>query len=319
MDTINKLYVYTFYRFKQIDNIMKCKSSIDNNLKHKYLRGTIIIANEGINGSLSGNKKDLDECIKFIKSIMKIRKLIIKINTTEHIPFNRMKVRLKKEIVSLGRGKIDVNKYRGKLINAEDWNRIISDQNTKIVDVRNDFEIGIGKFQKSLNPKTTSFREFPRAFQKLNINKNDKVAMYCTGGIRCEKASSYLKNIGFKNVVQLNGGIINYLQFIKKTKKNSKWDGECFVFDDRISIDKKLERGKFYQCYGCRHPITKEDKLSKFYKKGVHCHYCYKKRTVKQKNNSKMRQMQIDKAEKLGIDHSFKKIKLGTVSYPNAE
>ena len=306
---MKNFFIYSFYRFKEINDISQLKILFDNFLIKKKVKGTILIANEGINGSVSGTKIDLDDLLKFIKFNLKIRKLEIKINKTDFLPFNRMKIRLKKEIVSLGQGNIDTNKYRGHLIDPKNWNKIISDKNTKVLDVRNEFEIGIGKFAGSINPKTKSFRQFPDIIKKLKIKKTDKIAMYCTGGIRCEKSSAFMKMKGYRNVVQLEGGIIKYLEYINSKNQKNLWQGECFVFDDRVTVNRKLLKGKYLQCYGCRRPITRKETKSKFYKKGVSCPYCYNERTLKQKQRSNMRQMQIDNAIVNKSHTSFRKIK----------
>ena len=170
----------------------------------------------------------------------------------------------------MGVGKIDVNKNKGDLIDPSDWNKIIMDENTRIIDVRNNFEIEIGKFYKSERPNTKSFRQFPSTFKKMNIKKNEKIAMYCTGGIRCEKASAFLKSSGYKNIVQLDGGILNYLKYTKHHSKKI-WNGECFVFDNRVTLKYDLSQGKYIQCFGSRRPITKKDVRSPLYKKGVSC------------------------------------------------
>lgn len=306
---MNNLFVYTFYRFKNLKNIDQHKSIFDKYLLNRNIKGTILIANEGINGSISGSRRRLDEFIKFLKSYLNIRKLDIKINQTEFYPFNRMKVRLKKEIVSLGQGEIDVNKYRGRLVEPEHWDKITSDKNTTIIDVRNEFEIKIGKFVNSINPKTKNFSEFPKVFKEMKINKEDAIAMYCTGGIRCEKASAFLKKRGYKNIFQLKGGIINYLKLKNEKKQKTKWVGECFVFDDRVTINKNLLRGKYIQCYGCRRPLTKKDVRSNAYRKGIHCPYCVNERSTKQIRSSESRQAQINISEKRSIYHTVKKIK----------
>ena len=293
-----KLYIYSFYRFTVIHDKKAIKQKLDEYISLHTVKGTILLANEGINGSISAQKKDLNNIIKFIRNLLKIRKINLKINSCEYLPFNRMRVRLKKEIVSLGQGIIDINKYSGKLVDPKDWDRIVLDKDTKLIDVRNEFEIGIGKFQNSINPKTVKFRDFPKFVSKLKIDKNTKIAMYCTGGIRCEKASSYLKVKGYKNVKQLRGGIIEYLKYNSDNKKKSLWNGECFVFDNRVAINKKLTEGKYIQCFGCRRPITKKDTLSVKYIKGVSCEYCYSERSVSQKNRSRVRQNQIEEAKK---------------------
>ena len=294
---MNILFVYTFYRFITLKDPKKSKDTINSFFKSKSIKGTILIAGEGINGSLSGSKKDLDESIKFLKSHLNIRKLIIKVNKVDFLPFNKLRIRLKKEIVSLGKGKININKYSGELVHPKYWKKIISKKNIKLIDVRNEFEISIGKFKGAMNPNTKSFREFPASLKKMNIKKSDTIAMYCTGGIRCEKASAYLKIIGYKNIFQLDGGIIKYLNYYKNDrKKNILWEGECFVFDNRVTINKQLHKGKYLQCYGCRRPITNEETKSIFYQKGVTCPYCYSERSLAQKNKSLQRQKQKDLA-----------------------
>ncbi len=293
-----KLYIYTFYRFIDVPHKDEVKRELDRKLKNLGIRGTILLAYEGINGSLSGPKQSLEISIKIIKYLLKIRKLEIKINKNSFIPFNRLKIRVKKEIVSLGQGNINVNKFRGELINPENWNQVIKDKNVRLIDVRNIFEIDIGSFKRSERPMTKSFREFPNSIKKLKLEKDNKIAMYCTGGIRCEKASAFMRKKGYKNVAILNGGIIKYLEYMNSSKGNSLWNGECFVFDNRVTIDKKLTKGKYIQCYGCRRPITKKDTLSVKYIKGVSCPYCYNERSVSQKNRSRVRQNQIEEAKR---------------------
>jgi len=303
---IDKFQVYTFYRFTSISNTKKIKNEIEDYIEKIKLRGTILLAEEGINGSISGEEKDLKNLIVFIKRILNIRKLEIKINKANFLPFNKIKIRLKKEIVSLGKNFIDTLQNTGKKISPKDWDHVINNKDYKIIDTRNKFEIAIGSFKNSINPKTKSFRDFPKNFQKLKIEKHTKIAMFCTGGIRCEKASSYLKQVGYENIFQLDGGILNYLDYKHKSKNNkSEWYGECFVFDNRVTVNEKLKMGKYSQCYGCRHPITKSDKKLKSYVKGVSCRYCYKIRTKQQLSRSLSRQIQINTANQKKRGHSF--------------
>tara|TARA_B100000029_G_scaffold507463_2_gene592132 strand:+ start:583 stop:1527 length:945 start_codon:yes stop_codon:yes gene_type:complete len=302
------LYVYSFYRFLRIRKKKSIKNLLDNYFKTMLLRGTILIANEGINASISGREEDLFKALKLIKKLLNIKKLNIKINKTNFLPFNRMKVRLKKEIVALGQDKAIVEKFTGKHIHPKDWNKFINEKNVKLIDTRNIYEINIGQFKSAINPQTSNFREFPSKIKKANILKSDKIAMYCTGGIRCEKASAYLIKKGYKNVYQLDGGILNYLEYNKKNNLKSKWIGECFVFDNRVSIDKNLRIGKYKQCYSCRNPISQKDTKSKKYKKGVSCPNCYGKKSKIQLSRSHTRQKQIERAEKIKINHPFKKI-----------
>ena len=295
---MSKILVYTFYRFLKINDKKKLKKIIDAFLSRRFIRGTILLADEGLNASISSDKESLDELVLFIKKVINIRKLEIKINDSENIPFNRMKVRLKKEIVTLGKGDFNIEKLHGEKIHPKNWDNVIKNKNTILIDVRNKFEIKIGKFKKAINPNTESFRDFPKFVDKLKVKKNTKIAMYCTGGIRCEKANAYLKTKGYKNILQLKGGIIEYLKYNSDNKKSSLWNGECFVFDNRVAINKNLTKGKYIQCFGCRRPITKKDTLSVKYIKGVSCAYCYDKRSVVQKNRSRVRQSQIEEAKK---------------------
>ena len=302
-----KIYIYTFYRFKDLINIRYIKGKLDVFSNDKLILGTILIANEGINGTVSGPKKNLDLLIKDIKKILKIKKLSLKISKNQFIPFYRLKIRLKKEIVTIGDKSIKPREKTGNYIQPKDWDKIINNRDYLIIDTRNEYEIGIGTFKNSHNPKTRSFRDFPKHIENSEIDKNQPIAMFCTGGIRCEKASSYLINKGYKNVSQLDGGILNYLEY-KKNKKINNWSGECFVFDNRISIDKNLNKGLHDQCYGCRHPITKAEMKLKSYVKGASCKYCIKEKSEKKIISSLIRQKQIDIAEKKKIKHSFKKI-----------
>lgn len=306
---MNHFYVYSFYRFKKIKNKKSIKLKLEKYFSNKVIRGTILIANEGINGSISGNKDDLVNIIKFIKKQLSIKKLELKVNSVDFLPFNKMKIRLKKEIVSLGKGAVTISNQTNKFIDPNKWDNFIKQKKIKLIDLRNTYEINIGKFKSAINLNTKTFREFPNEFEKMKISKNETVAIYCTGGIRCEKAAGYLDHKGYKNVYQLKGGIINYLSNSKDKKIKSQWIGECFVFDNRVTINEELEKGNYLQCHGCRNPISIKDTKSKKYVKGVSCHKCYDTRTNDQKERSLNRQIQIDHAELKNEDHSFKKIK----------
>ncbi len=310
MTNARNLIVFSFYRFKRVKKVTQLKKVLDKYLINKKIKGTILLSPEGVNGSLSGIEEEVMNAVVFIKKMMMIRKVSMKINYTNFIPFKRLKVRIKKEIVSLGKGSLNVNRYTKTLIHPSKWNDMINDKNIKIVDTRNLYEVSIGKFKNSYSPNTKSFREFTDSFKKFNFEKDDKIALYCTGGIRCEKATAFLKEDGYKNIFQLEGGILNYLKFVNEQNQKLMWEGECFVFDDRVSVDHKLKKGKYSQCYGCRHPLTIEDKKSKKYIKGVSCPFCSDTRTSIQKKNSQNRQKQIDLLEKKGELHPFKKITL---------
>ena len=306
---MNHFYVYSFYRFKKIKNKKSIKLKLEKYISNKVIRGTILIATEGINGSISGNKDDLVNIIKFIKKQLSIKKLELKVNSVDFLPFNKMKIRLKKEIVTLGRGAVTISNQTNKFIDPNKWDNFIKQNKIKLIDLRNTYEINIGKFKSAINPNTKTFREFPNEFEKMKISKNETVAIYCTGGIRCEKAAGYLDHKGYKNVYQLKGGIINYLSKFKDKKIKSQWTGECFVFDNRVTINEESKKGNYLQCHGCRNPISIKDTKSKKYVKGVSCHKCHDTRTKDQKERSLNRQIQIDHAELKNEDHSFKKIK----------
>ena len=303
----DKIYIYTFYRFKEFTGTKALKIKLVKASKNKLIFGTILLANEGINGTISGTEKNLERFISLIKQYLRIRKLSIKISENKFIPFYRLKIRLKKEIVTIGDKTIKPENITGKHINPKNWDKIINNKKYLIIDTRNNYEIGIGTFKNSINPKTNSFREFPKFIEKLDIEKNQPIAMFCTGGIRCEKASSYLLKNGFNNISQLDGGILNYLE-VKKSDKNSSWNGECFVFDNRVAVNKKLEKRTYEQCYGCRHPITKQDMNLNSYKKGATCKYCINLKSKAKIQSSSTRQTQIDAAERNNKKHSFRKI-----------
>ena len=308
----SELLIYSFYKFKNIDNKKLLKLFFDDYFKDKIIRGTILLADEGINASISGTSEDLSKSVKIIKKKLKIRKLDIKINKNDFLPFNRMKVRLKKEIVSLGQEKLKIDNSN-KRVSAYDWDKLIIQKDVKIIDVRNDYEISIGRFKRAINPKTKSFRDFPNKLRSINIKKNDKIAMYCTGGIRCEKAAAFMTKRGFKNIVQLDGGVLKYLDYKYKNKEKTSWNGQCFVFDSRVTINKKLNRGTYTQCHGCRRPLTKKDTISKNYMHGVFCSYCFKERSDDQKSRSLMRQKLIKKIESSSIDHPLRRINKKTL------
>ena len=226
------------------------------------------------------------------------------------MPFNRMKVRIKREIVTIGDDSINPNIISGDYVKPENWNELISDPEVIVIDTRNTYETKIGKFKNAIDPKTNSFREFPdwvKNFKKEVKNKDTKIAMYCTGGIRCEKSTSLMKKEGFNNVFHLEGGILKYLE--KMSDDETLWDGECFVFDDRVALDDQLEVGSYQMCYACRMPLKKTDLKDDKYEKGVSCHYCYNKTSEQRKERFLSRQKQIEIAKSRGTEHFGPQIK----------
>ena len=295
-------HISGLYKFKKILNIKKNRKILQDFFLIKNIRGTIIISKEGINGTISGSKKNLDLAIRKIKKSFKFNNFDSQnLSKSKFHPFHRGKVKIKNEVVPMG---IKISKRKLKNhIDPNKWNKLINDKNTFLIDVRKPFEYKVGTFKNAKNPKINNFRDFPKYLKKLNKNKN--IAMFCTGGIRCEKASVYLEKKGFKNVYQLKGGIINYLKKIKKN--NSLWSGECYVFDNRVSLKHGLLPGTFSMCSGCRKPISLIDKKSNKYEEGVSCPNCHDSLTISQKDRFRMRQKQIILAKKSGKKHIFQK------------
>ncbi len=295
-------YISGFYKFKKIKDLRKNKKNLQNLFHKNYIRGSIIISTEGINGTISSNKKNIYLVLNKIKNIFNFSEFDnLNLSKSKFQPFHRGKVKIKKEVVPMG---IKILKRKLKNhIEPGKWNKLIKDKKTFLIDARKPFEYNVGSFKGAINPKINNFRDFPKYLKKLNKDKS--IAMFCTGGIRCEKASLYLEKKGFKNVYQLKGGIINYLKKIKK--KNSMWNGECYVFDNRISIKHGLVTGTFSMCSGCRKPISVKDKKSSKYEEGVSCPNCHDILTTSQKERFRMRQKQINLAKKHGKRHIFQK------------
>ena len=293
-----------FYKFKRINFLKKHKTYLENEISNTSIRGSIIISSEGINGSLAGNSKDISKILKLLKKEFKFTEFdSSNISTSRFQPFHKAKVKVKKEVVPLGFKIKGERKKRNRYLSGNSWNKLIIKKETLLIDVRKPFEYSVGTFKNAMNPNIQNFRDFPKFLNK--IEKTKPVAMFCTGGIRCEKASIFLKKKGFKNVFQLKGGIINYLN--KTKKKDSLWKGECFVFDNRVSLKHKLKQGTFSICGGCRKPISTKDKKSKKYEEGVSCERCYDTLSSLQKSRFRMRQNQINLAKKAGKKHKFQK------------
>ena len=295
--------VLGFYKFKKLQSLKKNKLIlhklfIDNNIK-----GILIISNEGLNGTISGKDKNIFLTSKKIKSLFGIVNFDSEnLSKSKFQPFHKPKIKIKKEVVPMGLN-ISAKNKKANYVEPLKWNNLIKDKNTFILDARKPFEYEVGSFKKAVNPKVNHFREFPEYLNKLD--KKKPVAMFCTGGIRCEKASAYLNHKGFKNVFQLKGGILNYLKKIKK--KKSMWKGECFVFDNRVSVKHDLAVGTYFICGGCRNPVSPKEKKTKKYEEGVSCSKCYDTLTKAQKTRFRMRQKQINLAKRAGKKHIFQK------------
>ena len=297
--------VAALYKFSSINDPESLHNEIRKSLKSLSISGTILVGEEGINGTISGTNSNIKKAIAFIQSIKGFASLDIKYSESPKNPFIRLKIKLKKEIVTIGDRSINPNKIVGDYVDPKNWNSLIDDKDTILIDTRNDYEYSIGTFKNAINPKTVKFREFPKWVKNQNFTeddkKNKKVAMFCTGGIRCEKASSLMMKDGFENVHHLKGGILNYFQSVKN--EDSLWEGECFVFDDRVSVNQDLSVGTYDMCHGCRMPITEDDKKLKEYIKGVACPKCFNTTTEDQKARYMSRQKQVDLAKARNQKH----------------
>ncbi len=283
--------VATFYKFVTISDIKAKKAQILAWCAVNNIKGTIILASEGINGTIAGDEKAIASILTLIRSIDGLGDLEHKESTAQKPPFARLKVKIKSEIVTLGLPEVNPNQQVGTYVNPQDWNQIISDPEVVVIDTRNDYEVEIGSFKRAKNPDTESFREFPEyVADHLDPQKHPKVAMFCTGGIRCEKASSYMLSQGFKEVYHLKGGILKYLENV--TPEESLWEGECFVFDERVAVKEGLEPGSHELCYACGHPVSEADKQSSQYESHISCPHCYEQLTPEKKARQEDRRRQ---------------------------
>ena len=296
--------VFGFYKFIKIKSLKRNKDILQKFISSNNIRGTIIISKEGLNGTISGHIKDIDITIKKLKSLFLFKHFDNNNSSQSKFqPFQKSKIKIKKEVVPMNLILNSGERNTKSHLDPKEWNELIKDKDTHIIDTRKPFEYKVGTFKKSVNPNINNFRDFPKYLNKLK--KNKPVAMFCTGGIRCEKTSVYLKKKGFKNIYQLNGGILNYLK--KINKKDSLWKGECFVFDNRITLKHGLLLGSYSICSGCRMPISSKDKRSKKFEEGVSCPNCHKNLTESQKSRFRMRQSQIYKAKQSGKKYIFQK------------
>jgi len=296
--------VFGFYKFKKSNFLKKNKEFLQREILKNNISGTIILSQEGINGTIAGKRRNISQIIKSLKKVLNFKDFDSKNMSQSHFqPFHKGKIKIKNEVVPLGLKINSNNKKLNRYISGKSWNKLISNKETLVVDARKPFEYDVGTFKNSINPNIQNFRDFPKYLKK--IDKAKPVAMFCTGGIRCEKASIFLKRKGFKNVFQLKGGILNYLNKIEK--KDSLWKGECFVFDNRVSLKHKLKQGTYSVCSGCRKPFSPKDKKSNKYEEGVSCPRCYDTLSNSQKTRFRMRQNQINLAKKAGRKHKFQK------------
>ena len=296
------ILVTALYKFVPLTELTELQSQIKQICVQAQIRGTLLLASEGINGTIAGEETAVRSVLAQLREDPRLSDLAHKESWANTIPFDAMKVRLKKEIVTMGVSDIDPTHIVGTYVEPKDWNALISDPDVLLVDTRNDYEVEIGTFENAVNPETQSFREFPQyVANHLDPAKHKKVAMFCTGGIRCEKSTAFLKQQGFDEVYHLKGGILKYLEEVPESE--SKWQGECFVFDNRVTVNHQLEQGDYDQCHACRRPITEHDKQSEHYQKGVSCHRCYNQQTAEQTQRYRERERQIVLAKQRGEAH----------------
>ena len=298
--------VCALYKFATLEDFESLKPPLQKKLEDLSIRGTLLLAKEGINGTVAGSRSAIDELLEYLKNDDvfgdRLQNIQCKESHNEEIPFNRTKVKLKKEIVTMGVEAIDPNQIVGTYVKPDAWNELIADPDVMVVDTRNEYEVQIGTFKNAINPHTTSFREFPEyTKQNLDPTQHKKIAMFCTGGIRCEKSTAYLKEQGFEEVYHLEGGILKYLEEV--SIEDSMWEGECFVFDSRVTVDHDLKRGQYDQCHACRMPITEQDKQSNAYQAGVSCPHCITELTDAQKSRFIEREKQVQLAKQKGKEH----------------
>ena len=300
-------HVITFYSIELIENNKKLGRVVERFCIKNKIVGTFFSTPQGVNTTLSGTKKPLEELIMLLENKFKLTLKDQTWSQSESVPFKRLKIKCRENLLPLD-GNFDPVESRGKHLNVSEWNDLVLDPDTIIVDVRNDYESKIGSFKDSTIPNMKNFTEFPSFVENnLKDKKDKKIAMFCTGGIRCEIASSFMIDRGFGEVYQLDGGVLKYLKEVKQDK--NLWEGECFVFDERVTVNKNLERGDYYQCFGCRRPLSKIDLQSEHYIKGVSCHMCYQSSSEEDKSRFAQRQKQIELAEERGHQHMGMKAK----------
>jgi UPF0176 protein len=290
------------YKFVVLSDFQALREPLLQQMRDHQVFGTLLLAQEGINGTIAGTQAAIDRVLAWLAEQPGLDGIEIKQSFHHEIPFYRAKVKLKREIVTMGVEGIDPQQSAGTYIEPEQWNALISDPDVLVVDTRNDYEVKIGSFADAVDPQTTNFRDFPAWVDKnLRPGEHKKVAMFCTGGIRCEKSTAYLKERGFGDVYHLRGGILNYLK--KVPQQQSLWHGECFVFDNRVAVDHALQRGSYDQCHACRMPITEEDKARTEYLEGRACHHCVDHRDSQQQQRANERQKQVSLAKLRGEEH----------------
>lgn len=298
----HNVMVAAFYQFADLDDFVSMRKPLQRYCQELGLLGTILLAREGINGTVSGQEQGINQLFARLRDDPRISALQYKVSWTESQPFHRMKIKIKKEIVSMGVEDMDPASIIGSYVKPQDWNDLIGRRNVRLIDTRNKYEYNLGTFEGAEDPQTDSFREFPEWVDAhLDPVRDKNVALFCTGGIRCEKATGYLLRNGFENVYHLEGGILKYIEEIPES--NSTWTGECFVFDSRVSLNHKLQRGEYQLCPACRMPISDGDKASRYYEEHVSCPACHGQLTAEKRSGLLERAKQMELARNRGEKH----------------
>ncbi|MBA4765711.1 MAG: rhodanese-related sulfurtransferase [Erythrobacter sp.] len=302
--------IAALYHFTRFEDPSALREELLDCAERNGVRGTLLLANEGINGTIAGSDAGIGEVLDHIRTLPGCDNLEWKESRAAEMPFHRTKVRLKREIVTMGQPDLDPLQGVGTYVDPQDWNTLISDPGTILIDTRNDYEVAIGTFEGAIDPATKSFREFPEWFRARRADfeaegRKPKIAMFCTGGIRCEKSTAFLKSEGLDEVYHLKGGILKYLEEVPEAQ--SRWQGECFVFDERVSVKHGLEVGSHSLCRACRRPLNETDLAHEHYVEGVSCHRCYPERSEEQRARYAERQRQAKLAEARGEEHVGRK------------
>lgn len=294
--------IAALYKFVALPDAAALRDTLEALCLDQHIRGTLLIASEGINGTVAGAPAAIAALRDFLAADSRFDGLEYKESRHEEQPFLRLKVRLKREIVTMGVADTDPASRTGTYVDAQTWNALLDDPDTLVIDTRNDYEVAIGRFDNAISPDTQHFREFPDYVQReLDPNRQRKIAMYCTGGIRCEKASHYLLKQGFSEVYHLKGGILQYLEDV--APEDNRWQGECFVFDERVAVDKSLNQGQHRLCRACRHPVSEPDRQHPHYEEGVSCPHCYPTQSEANRARARERIRQVRLAEARGNSH----------------
>jgi len=306
-DPSSPVRVAALYKFTRLDDCEDLRGQLARVCLAAKVKGTLLLAGEGINGTIAGSERAIESVVAFLRDIPGLVDLEVKRSTAEAMPFHRMKVRVKPEIVTMGQPQIDPLAGTGHYVSPQDWNALISEPGTIVIDTRNDYEVAVGTFAGAIDPGTRSFRDFPTWFRAererllANCEQPPKIAMFCTGGIRCEKSTAFLISEGLENVYHLQGGILKYLETVPADR--SLWQGECFVFDQRVTVGHGLEAGTHALCHGCRRPVSAQDQASPLFIAGVSCPACHATRTEDQRASYAERERQERLAKARGTKH----------------